>query len=108
MHMKRSPIFYAWKTGKPIIAASYSIKNAKIITKAWDKMMIPLPFSYGICKTAEPLYVPSSSTEEDLEKYRLELEKRLNQINIECDNEIGRTPILPDEGSEKIKKHRKN
>ena len=108
MHMKRSPIFYAWKTGKPIIAASYSIKNAKIITKAWDKMMVPLPFSYGVCKTAEPLYIPSSSTEEDLENYRLELERRLNQISIECDNEIGRTPILPDESSEKIKKHRQN
>lgn len=108
MHMKKSPIFYAWKTGKPIIAASYSIKNAKIINKAWDKMMVPLPFSYGVCKTAEPLYVPSSANEKDLEKYRLELEERLNQITFECDIDLGRQPILPNNNSEKIKKHSKH
>ena len=108
MHMKRSPIFYAWKTGKPIIAASYSIKNAKIITKAWDQMMIPLPFSQGVCKTAEPLYIPASANEEELENYRIELENRLNRISIECDKDMNRIPVLPNGGIEKNKKHHRN
>ena len=107
MIMGRSPIYYAQKTGKPIIGGAYSIKNSKIIEKAWDKMMIPFPFSKGICKISEPLYVPAHATEEKLEEYRQEMEKRLNQISIECDQEMGLEPVLPDKNAVNIKRHRK-
>ncbi len=96
MHMTKSPIYYAWKTGKPIIGATYSIRNSIIINKAWDHMMFPLPFSNGICKTTEPLFIPSDTKENDLEKYRLEMEKRLNDITIKCDKDLGLSPVMPD------------
>ena len=105
MHMNKSPIYYAWKTGKPIIGAAYSIKKSKIITKAWDQMMIPLPFSKGIFKTTAPFYVPTDTPEEDLEKYRIEMEKKLNELNIECDKFIGISPTLPDNGNIRRKKY---
>lgn len=107
MIMGRSPIYYAQKTGKPIVGGAYSIKSSKTIEKAWDKMMIPFPFSKGVCKISEPLYVPADASEEELEKYRQEMENRLNQISIECDQEMGLSPILPDKNAVNIKRHRK-
>ncbi|MBQ9731840.1 MAG: lysophospholipid acyltransferase family protein [Alphaproteobacteria bacterium] len=107
MHMNKSPIYYAWKTGKPIIGASYSIKSSKIITKAWDNMMIPFPFSNGVCKTTKPMYIPADIKEDDLEQYRLAMEEELNNLNIECDKYMGLSPVLPDKDAIH-RKHRKN
>ena len=48
-NMKLSPsaLFYAQKTGLPIVGLTYSIKNAKLITRSWDSMLVPAPFSNG-------------------------------------------------------------
>ena len=99
MHMGKSPIYYALKTGKPIIGAAYSIQNSKIIEKAWDKTMLPFPFSKGVCKTTKPIYIPADATETKLEEYRKLLENELNRITHECDTEMGLQPILPDSKS---------
>ncbi len=96
MIMGRSPLYYARKTGKPIIGGAYCIRNSVIVDKAWDKMMIPFPFSVGVCKISDPLYVPPHATDAELEQYRQEMEKRLNQISFECDRELGLAPVLPD------------
>lgn len=106
MHMHCSPLYYAQKTGKPIVCASYSIKKSYIISKAWDKMMIPLPFSKGICRLSQPFYIPADIEKEQLEQYRLQVEKALNEVSISCDKELGLSPVLPDNGKGKIKKHR--
>ncbi|MBQ8661237.1 MAG: lysophospholipid acyltransferase family protein [Alphaproteobacteria bacterium] len=106
MHMRHSPLYYAQKTGKPIVCASYSIKKSCIISKAWDQMMIPLPFSEGICRLSAPIYVPADADKEKLEEYRLLVEKTLNEVSISCDKQLGLTPVLPDDGSGKTKKHR--
>ena len=107
MHMNKSPIYFAQKTGKPIVCGAYSIKNSKIIEKSWDKMMIPFPFSEGVCLISDPLFIPADASEEELEKYRIQLEDILNQTTFECDNLTGRRPILPDDGSEPHKIKRK-
>lgn len=107
MHMGRSPIYFAQKTGKPIICASYSVKNSKIIEKAWDNMMIPLPFSEGLCRVSDPFFIPTDATEEELENYRRQIENTLNEISISCDADMGRTPILPDDGKTPRKKRSK-
>ena len=107
MHMNKSPIYFAQKTGKPIVCGAYSIKNSKIIEKSWDKMMVPFPFSEGVCLISDPLFIPADASEEELEKYRIQLEDILNQTTFECDNLTGRQPILPDDGSEPHKIKRK-
>ncbi len=105
MVMGRSPIYYAQKTGKPIIGGAYSIACNKIVEKAWDKMMLPFPFSRGVCKISKPLFVPADATDEQLEEYRQEMEHRLNQLSIECDREMGLEPILPDPAAVNLKHH---
>ena len=94
MHMGRSPLYYAQKTGKPIACISYSIANSFRITKSWDHMMIPLPFSRGICTVSEAMSVPADADNNELETYRLRLEEQLNRISRECDIKMG---LIPDE-----------
>ncbi len=88
--MSMSPIFYAHKTGKPIIASAYSIKNSKTIEKSWDKMMLPLPFSKGAFVFSEPFYVPKDAKKEELEEYRKKFEKELNKVTKKADKIVGR------------------
>ena len=103
MHLTESPIYYAHKTGTPIIGITYSVKKCKIAEKSWDKMMIPYPFNQGICIFSEPIYIPQDATETELEEYRQKVENMLNAQSYAADTKMGRTPILP--GTECKKKN---
>lgn len=95
MRMTMSPIYFAQKTGKPIFGMIYSVKKAKIIEKAWDKMMIPAPFNQGIFLISEPFYVPADASEAELEQYRLKFEQIMNQLNHDADQKMGIPQIEP-------------
>lgn len=95
MRMKKSPIYFASKTGIPIVCACFSSSAAHLIKKSWDHIMIPLPFGKGIFNLSEPFYVPKDLTEEQIEEYRQKLENIANSISFDCDKQIGREPILP-------------
>lgn len=96
MNMCKSPIYYAQKTGKPIFIMNYSIANSIIINKAWDKMMLPLPFSKGICIVEGPFYISASKDKDKLEEDRIIIEQKMNEISDICDNAMGLTPVKPD------------
>lgn len=95
MKMSMSPIYYAWKTGCPIIGVTYCSTKCKIIESAWDKMLIPLPFGKIRSIFTEPFYIPAETPEEELDKYRLIFEHQLNEINFAVDKDCGISPILP-------------
>ncbi len=106
MQMSMSPVYFAQKSGKPIFGMTYSVKNSKIITKSWDDMMIPLPFSKGVCRLTDPFYIPKDASPEELEKYRKQIEDALNKITYEADTRVGIKPVLPNHKVKK-KKHPK-
>lgn len=89
MTLGMSPIFYAWKSGKPIMGITYSIAGSKVIKKSWDDMLVPFPFHRGIYVITKPLIIPQNATPEELEKYRLQLETELNNITYEIDRKLG-------------------
>ena len=95
MRMKKSPIYFAQKTGKPIICVCFSSNRALVIEKAWDKTMIALPFGNGVLGFSKPMYVPKELSEEEFEKTRIELENMANELSEKCDKMVGRKPILP-------------
>lgn len=95
MTLSRSAVYYAWKTGKPILGATYSIKGSKIIDKSWDKMMLPLPFSQGEYLVTEPFYIPQDTPEEELETHRRRIELALNQLTWDADKRMGIKHIEP-------------
>ena len=103
MHMTESPIYFAHKTGIPIIGITYSVKKCKIMEKAWDKMMIPYPFNEGICIFSEPIYIPQNATQNELKEYCQKVENILNQNSFEADRTMELEPILP--GTECKKKN---
>lgn len=107
MIMTESPIYYAQKTGAPIIGITYSVKKCKFAKKSWDKMMIPYPFNEGVCRFTKPVYVPQDLSEKEFEQYRLDIENLLNNESFLADKEMGLDPILPDYDNKETKKGRK-
>jgi hypothetical protein len=65
--------------GAPILPMLWSCSRYKRFG-SWDGTVLPLPFSRIDFFYGEPLFVPSEIETERLESYRLELEKRLNDL----------------------------
>jgi lysophospholipid acyltransferase (LPLAT)-like uncharacterized protein len=72
-------LLLAAKTGVPILPLAWSCNRYKRFG-SWDGTALPLPFSRIDFFYGEPLLVPPTLTDEQLEEYRLELEKRLNDL----------------------------
>ena len=94
MKMNISPLYFAKKSGKPLFGATYSIEHS-IIAKSWDAMLIPLPFCRGIVHVTKPYYIPADATDEDLEKYRQEIENELNGLTLRADQVLKLPKIEP-------------
>lgn len=94
MKLTMSPLFYAQKTGKPIIGITYSIAGSKVIKKSWDRMLIPFPFHRGIYCITKPFFIPAKASAEELENYRLKIETTLNELTWKLDKEMG-LPFIP-------------
>ena len=105
MRMTESPIYFAAKTGKPIIMATYSMDTAKVIKKSWDKFMIPKPFSKGIFIISEPFYVKKDISQEETNQLKLTLEQTLNTLTANADTLMGRVAVQPSDKPKKQRKH---
>lgn len=72
-------LLLASRTGAPIIPMVYAASSYFFIN-SWDKTIIPKPFAHVDFFYGEPLFVPTKLKPEELEKYRLLLEQRLNSL----------------------------
>ena len=72
-------ILLASYTGVPILPLGWAASRYKTF-RSWDKTALPMPFSKIIMLYGEPFYVPKNSDADQIEEYRLELEKRLNEL----------------------------
>lgn len=72
-------ISLAQVTGFPIVPASNYL-TWKICLNSWDKFQIPLPFTKCVMYLGEPLRVPRDASDEEREKLRLELQRRLKEL----------------------------
>lgn len=73
------PVVLASHTGAPILPMLWSCNRYKRFG-SWDGTALPLPFSRIDFFYGEPLLVPPGLKEEQVEEYRLELERRLNDL----------------------------
>lgn len=103
MRLNKSVIYFAQKTGKPVMGFTYSAKGAKIAKKSWDSMLIPPLFCCGVVRATKPLFVPAEATEEELDVLRQEFENELNTLTFEADKSCGLPEIAPG-CSKKIKR----
>lgn len=94
MKLTMSPLFYAQKSGKPILGITYSVAGAKVVTKSWDNMLLPLPFCRGMYAITEPVFIPANATPAELEQYRQKIETSLNELTWRLDKAMG-LPFIP-------------
>ena len=97
MRLNKSVIYFAQKTGKPIIGLTYSSEDAGCLKKSWDAMLLPKLFKKGIVLGTKPLFVPKNISEEEAEKLRLQLENELNELTAKADKICKIKEILPGE-----------
>jgi lysophospholipid acyltransferase (LPLAT)-like uncharacterized protein len=60
-----------------------------LVLNSWDRFIIPKPFARIIFLHAEPIWVPESASDNDLEIYRKQLEESLNRAAKWCDEQFG-------------------
>lgn len=93
MRMSISPIYFAKKAQKPLLGLVYSVKNSRIVKKAWDEMMIPHPFSKGIFQVVGPFYIPEDASEDQQKEYMKMVEDKMNEAILSIDKELG-VPVV--------------
>lgn len=77
-------IFLGQKTGLPIVPVSLGMSSYWELP-SWDKFRIPKPFSKATIIYGEPIEVPSMLGKSEIEEYRVQLEKKLNEITAESE-----------------------
>lgn len=97
MRLNKSVIYFAQKTGKPIMGFTYSSQNAAIMKRSWDAMLIPKLFAKGEVAATKPLFVPKDISEEQAEQLREAFEQELNDLTLALDKKFGLPEILPGE-----------
>lgn len=105
MQLGMSPLFYAQKSGKPIVGITYSISGSFVVSKSWDNMLVPLPFHKGMYAITKPFFVPKDADKEQLEVYRQQLENDLNELTWKLDKEMG-LPFIPQGKEAKKSRHK--
>jgi len=106
MKLSHSALYFAQKSGKPIIGMTYSVKGAKLVNRSWDKMMLPPLFSKGIVATTEAFYIPDNLSNDEFEQYRLKIEHNLNELTWQIDHEL-QLPKVEQGLTAREKKHHK-
>lgn len=73
-------VLLARKTGYPVIKIRSWGARQHLFQKSWCKLALIYPFSRVVIWSDAPMRVPKESRREALEEYRLEIEKRLNEM----------------------------
>jgi lysophospholipid acyltransferase (LPLAT)-like uncharacterized protein len=74
----------------PVIVSA----NRAWIMRSWDHFLVPKPFSQVTIRWGEPFFVERRLKQEEFEKSRLEIEKKLREAYGEADLESGwRSPL---------------
>lgn len=71
-------VMLARATGRPIMANAYASRR-RIDLSSWDRASVNLPFSKAAFVVGEPVTVPPTAGDEELESYRLLVEQQLDQ-----------------------------
>lgn len=107
MRLKKSVMYFAQKTGKPIMGFTYSMEKARVMRKSWDAMLLPRFGTRGVIYGTKPMFVPADATEEEKEILQRQFEDELNELTYKADKECGIDPVLPGDTKHR-KKYRKD
>jgi len=81
-------VFVAAKTGLPLVPIAGSAERAYYFD-SWDRFQLPMPFSRAVVNIGAPYFVRGGSDPENIERHRLEIERRLTDLTLEADRIAG-------------------
>lgn len=80
-------------SGAPILPVTYGARS-RIVASSWDRFVIPLPFTSGIIRMGDPIYVPGDAEDAALAAASRHLETVLIGMTEDVDRELGVDPVL--------------
>lgn len=87
--LKPGPILLGKLTGLPIIPFTWACNRVAQLHRAWDQMMIPLPFAGIEYRFGQPLQIPADAGPRELVQARREMEARLQALTQWADARTG-------------------
>ncbi len=75
----------AQKSGVHIMPMTWSADKVWMLAKAWDKMIIPRPFSRIVIYASKPYLIPKEAEGEEFDNHVKGMEKTLNVITRDVD-----------------------
>lgn len=96
MRCKESVVTLARLSGAAVIPVAWNVKRRKVLS-SWDRFIVASPFSQGVVVWGKETRVPKDASKDELEDFRLEIEKSLNDASTEADTFFGHSPIQPDD-----------
>ena len=87
--MKKGMLAVAKETGSLFVPIACSGTRVLTFHKAWDKTMIPLPFSKIVIDFGEPFHIPPDADDAEMESIRHRTEQTLNEMTDHLDRICG-------------------
>lgn len=88
-------IMLARESGRPILPIAIATSRFKRMNN-WDRSVIHLPFGRGVIASGATVCVPKDASEADMERLRVQLEERLNEVNRRAYRLIGQSEGVSD------------
>ncbi len=86
---KPGPVVLSRLTGVRIIAFHIAVERAWTLG-TWDRMILPKPFSRAFVHFSAPLLVPDDANETQMERWRQQLQRTLEQVRDAAESKIKR------------------
>jgi len=104
--LKPGPILLGKLTGLPIVPFTWACNRVAQLHRAWDQMMIPLPFASMEYRFGQPLQIAPDAGARELVAARREMEARLNALTQWADTHTGVAWQIPKPKPNEILKRR--
>jgi hypothetical protein len=88
-------VYMAQRSGLPIVPITASAHKRWTLS-SWDGFIIPKPFSRTVVMLGEPTYVPGESSPEELERIRIDLERKMQELTAMADNYFSKEQKKPE------------
>lgn len=82
-------IMLARESGRPILPVAIATSRFKRLNN-WDRSVIHLPFGRGVIAAGDIIWVPRDADSETMQKLRVQLEERLNEVTSRAYRLVGR------------------
>lgn len=87
--LKKGMLVLARQTGAWFVPMACSGTRVFTFSRAWDRTIVPKPFSKIVIDFKEPVSIPGDISDEQFESMRLDIENQLNELTDKVDRICG-------------------